>query len=323
MRWILMSLLVLSGYPAFAKDHKIGFLLSTMQEERYRIDKESFERALKKKGATMLFESSNNDPNLQEEKAKKLFDQGIEVLVIQAVDNQRALSIVKSAKDRKVPVIAYDRLIRSPDLALYVTQDSCKVGRLQAEAAIAAKSGRGNAVICMGQKDNSVADEITRCNEESLKHSDIKVMLKDNHDSWSPEQCEATVLKALKIGPVDIVLANNSGMAAGAVQALKTAGIAGQVFVAGADASTDACIFIKDGVQSFDVLKAISPLAEVAASSAVDIADGKALANSQKNSSGVPTIVTMVEGFDRTTMKKVLTSAYAEGWEKTVKKCGL
>ena len=97
---------------------------------------------------------------------------------------------------------------------------------LQAEAAIAATGGKGNYVLLAGQAGHSVATEITRGYEDTLApyvaRGDIEIVMKQNHSAWSPEQALKTVEDALTRtgGHIDAILANNSGMARGAVQAI-------------------------------------------------------------------------------------------------------
>ncbi|HBQ20574.1 MAG: hypothetical protein A2Z91_07305 [Deltaproteobacteria bacterium GWA2_38_16] len=276
-----VSLLILSlvciplTLSALPKKVKIGFILSTMQEERYQKDKTIFEETAKSLGADVIFESCNNNEQTQSAKVENLLSQGVQALVIQPVNSDAAGSFVNLAHDDKIPVIAYDRIIKNADLDFYVTQDSFKVGVLQAEAAVKATHGKGNYVVLMGQSGHSVAQEITNGNLSVLnKYPNIKVVVQQSHASWSPSESMATVENALTKykNKIDAILANNSGMAHGAVQALKEQNLLGKVFVAGADADLSAIRNIVSGHQQFEVLKAIKPLAEAAARTAVQLA---------------------------------------------------
>src|SRR5665647_632706 len=100
--------------------------------------------------------------------------------------------------------------------------------------------------------------------------------MKQNHSAWSPEQALRTVEDALTRtgGKIDAILANNSGMARGAVQAVSAAGLT-KVFIAGADADAANVNFVCQGKQSIEVLKDIQPLAKTAADVAKQLLDGK------------------------------------------------
>jgi D-xylose transport system substrate-binding protein len=257
---------------------KIGFILSTLQEERYAKDKALFEKKAAEMGAEVVFAAANNSEQEQLSKVENILSQGVKVLVIQPVNSNAASSFVNLAKKDNVKVIAYDRIINNAPLDLYVTQDSYRVGVLQAEAAVKATNAKGNYVILRGEAGHSVANEITRGVEDTLKkYPGIKVVVNQAHAGWSPDAAMKTVENALTVqkNNIQAILANNSGMANGAVQALTEQKLTGKVFVAGADADLTAIKNIVADRQQFEVLKAIEPLAYAAAEAAVKLAKGE------------------------------------------------
>lgn len=274
--------LLISIQVSFAKEIKIGFLLSTLQEERYQKDKKYFEDEAKRLGAEVLFYSSDNSEQVQVKKMENLLTKGVDVVVVQPVNSNAASTLVELAEENKVPVIAYDRIINNANLAYYVTQNSKEVGRLQAEAAVKATKGKGKYVILSGQSGHSVAMAITQGAKEVLaKHPEIEIVVEKFHQGWSPSLAMATVENALTKhnGKIDAVLANNSGMANGAVQAVTDFDkkLDGKVFIAGADADLAAIKNLVKGSQQFEVLKDIKLLAETSAQLAVSVAKKEAI----------------------------------------------
>ncbi len=279
---------------AEAKKVKIGFVLATMNEERYVKDRNYFEDAAKAAGADVEFASADDKVEVQTSKVETLLAKKIDVLVIQPVNGEAAGSIVAMAKKDNVPVIAYDRIIKNADIDLYVTQDSFKVGVLQAEAAVAATNGKGNYIILMGEAGHSVADEITRGNLSVLeKNPAIKIVVKQNHPGWSTALALSTVENALtkNHNNIQAILANNDGMALGATKALEEQKLTGKVFVAGADADLTAVKNIVDGKQSMTVLKGIKPLAEAAVAAAVKIAKKEIPVSDSKINNGMKDVL--------------------------------
>ncbi len=277
-----------------AKKVKIGFVLATMNEERYVKDRNYFEEAAKAAGAEVEFAACDDKVEVQTSKVETLLSKKIDVLVIQPVNGEAASSIVAMAKKDNVPVIAYDRIIKNADIDLYVTQDSFKVGVLQAEAAVAATKEKGNYIILMGEAGHSVADEITRGYMSVLeKHPAIKVVVKQNHPGWSTEKALSTVENALtkNHNNIQAILANNDGMALGATKALDEQKLSGKVFVAGADADLTAIKNILDGKLSMTVLKGIKPLAEAAVASAIKIAKKEVPASDTKINNGLKDVL--------------------------------
>ena len=315
----LIALLVVLGAAApgckkAGDGPQVAFLLSTLQEERYQKDVKYFEARAKQLGVTVTTLAADNDNAKQIAQVEDALTRGAKVLVIQPTDSQAASTYVKLAHERGAKVIAYDRAIVSKDLDYYVSHDSYRVGVLQAEAALAATGGKGKYVILSGQAGHSVAAEITRGYDDTLApyvaRGDIEIVTRQNHSSWSPEQALRTVEDALAKsgGHVDAILANNSGMARGAVQALDAAGKTG-VFVAGADADAANINFVCEGKQSIEVLKDIEPLAETAAEVAAKLVKGEAPAAGATvtlDGAQVPVAAVRVEVVRKDDVKKLL-----------------
>ena len=76
--------------------------------------------------------------------------------MILAIDNEAILPAVKKATDEGIPVIAYDRLIESPNV-LYITFNNVEVGRMMAKAIEAVKPA-GNYAFIKGDKGDPNAD---------------------------------------------------------------------------------------------------------------------------------------------------------------------
>jgi D-xylose transport system substrate-binding protein len=259
----------------------VAFLLSTLQEERYQKDVHYFEARAKELGLKVVTLAADNDNAKQMAQVEDVLNQGAKVLVIQPTDSTAASAYVRIAHEKGAKVVAYDRAIVAKDLDYYVSHDSYRVGVLQAEAALAATHGKGNFVLLSGQSGHSVATEITRGYEHTLApyvaRGDVTIVMQQNHSSWSPEQALRTVEDAITRsgGKIDAILANNSGMARGAVQAVTAAGLP-HVFIAGADADAANINFVCQGKQTIEVLKDIQPLAQTAADVAKNLVDGQA-----------------------------------------------
>jgi D-xylose transport system substrate-binding protein len=255
---------------ASSGEPKVGFLLSTLQEERYKKDQRFFEETAKKQGLSPFTLSADNDNARQLSQVEDALSRGAKVLVIQPTDSAAAGGYVSKAHAKGVKVVAYDRSIPGADF--YVAHDSHKVGLIQAEQALAATARKGNYVILNGQSGHSVAALIARGYKDALRgeleSGAIKIVMEKSHDAWSPEQALKTVEDAIAKtkGDIQAILANNSGMARGAVQAVQAAGLADKgIFIAGADADAANVNYVCEKKQSIEVLKDIKPLAEKAA----------------------------------------------------------
>jgi D-xylose transport system substrate-binding protein len=274
--------------------HKVAFLLSTLQEERYKKDQKYFEETARAKGLDAFTLSADNDNARQLAQVEDALARHAEVLIIQPTDSAAAGGYVAKAHAHGAKVVAYDRFVPGADF--YVAHDSYRVGVLQAEEAVLATHGQGNYVLLDGQSGHSVASEIARGYHETLKpyidKGAISVVVEKNNDAWSPEQALKTVEDAISKtkGKIDAILANNSGMARGAVQGVQAAGLGGKgIFIAGADADAANVNYVCEGKQSVEVLKEIEPLAREAATVAAEIIVGKGV-DAASTMAGVPVV---------------------------------
>ena len=258
---------------------EVAFLLSTLHEDRYQKDVKFFEARASALGLSVVTEAADNDAGIQLAQVQRALARGAKVLVIQPTDSTSAASYVGLAHENGAKVIAYDRAIVASDLDYYVSHDSYRVGVLQAEAALRATGGKGSYVLLGGQAGHSVTTEITRGYKDTLApyvaRGEVRIAAEQNHSAWSPEQALRTVEDALAHsgGHIDAILANNSGMARGAVQAIAAAGL-DHVFIAGADADAANVNYICQGKQTIEVKKDIELLARTAAEVARQLIDG-------------------------------------------------
>lgn len=278
---VLLTTLAVPGCKSRAAGgDRVAFLLSTLQEERYQKDKQYFEDRAAELGLDVIALAADNDNARQLAQVEDVLARGAKVIVVQPTDSAAASAYVALAHRSGARIVAYDRAIFSPDLDFYVSHDSYEVGVLQANAAIEATGGKGRYVILSGQAGHSVATEITRGYKDTLQpyldRGDIDIIAEQSHSAWAPEQALRTIEDALARtgGQVDAILANNSGMARGAVQAIEAAGLQ-DVFIAGADADAANVNFVCQGKQGVEILKDIQPLAVTAAEVAAKLARGE------------------------------------------------
>jgi D-xylose transport system substrate-binding protein len=298
--------MALFSYCGFASaGTKVGFILSTLQEERYMKDMAVFEETAKKLGAEVVFASCNNNEQTQAAQVDNLLAQGVRVIVLQPVNGDTAASLVKQANEDHVPVVAYDRLIKNAPIAAYITEDSFQVGKAQAEAAIRFTQGKGNYVILMGQAGHSVAEARTAGVLSVLKnYPQIKIVTQQFHPGWSPNLAMQTTENSLTRhkNNIQAIIANNSGMAHGAIQALEEQKLTSKVFVAGADSDLSAIRDIVAGKQNLDILISIPEMAKRAAETAIKLASGQAIKFDKVINNGlteVKTILTPIFPIDK------------------------
>jgi D-xylose transport system substrate-binding protein len=84
-------------------------------------------------GATVDYNNAQGSADTQLSRAQADLAQGDCMLVVAPVDSVASAQIVAAAKAQNVPVISYDRLIESRDLAYYVSFNNETVGKIQGQ----------------------------------------------------------------------------------------------------------------------------------------------------------------------------------------------
>jgi D-xylose transport system substrate-binding protein len=109
---VAAAVMVTSAGTAFAGDIKIGFLLKTMQEERYKRDRAAFVAKAEELGAEVIFDSANNDELTQLAKFENMLAKGADVIVLQPVNTGTAGSMVSMANSEGVRVVDVDQFFQ-------------------------------------------------------------------------------------------------------------------------------------------------------------------------------------------------------------------
>ena len=135
--WVAGALLA-ATLKALAAGPVVGVSWSNFQEERWKTDEAAIKAELARLGASYVSADAGGSPEKQIGDVESLLAKGAKVLIILAMDKDAILPALNKAKARKVPVVAYDRLIEAPEV-FYLTFDNREVGRLQAKAVLAIK----------------------------------------------------------------------------------------------------------------------------------------------------------------------------------------
>ena len=120
--------------PAAAGGNKVGIAMPTKSLERWNRDGSFLEEQFKSKGYEVKLTFSDNKIDQQVKDIEGLLADGVNLLVIAAIDGESLSQVLAQAKEQNVPVISYDRLIMQTDaISYYVSFDNYTVGKLQGE----------------------------------------------------------------------------------------------------------------------------------------------------------------------------------------------
>ena len=250
------------------------------------------------------------------------------ILVLAPHDAAAAAAIVAKAKAQNVPVISYDRLTQSNDLAAYVSFDNVMVGALQGgyiadHYANFTKSGKNTVMINGSMTDNNAllfAQGAHSKLDPLFQAGSLKKVYEQFTPDWNNATAQTEMEAALTANHnnVQIAYVANDGMANSAIAALKAQKLNGKVLVTGQDATVAGIHNILAGDQAMTVYKAIAKEASATADAVKALIAGTGLASltngaTVKNANGVaiPSILETPVAVDKT---NIATTVIADGF---------
>ena len=123
--------------PVMAEDGaaggKIGISMPTQSLERWNRDGSYLQKQFEDAGYEVELTYSDNETDRQVNDIQNLISDGVNLLVVAAIDGEALNTVMDEAADAGIPVISYDRLIKSDAVSYYISFDNYTVGTLQGQ----------------------------------------------------------------------------------------------------------------------------------------------------------------------------------------------
>jgi D-xylose transport system substrate-binding protein len=276
---------------------KVGLSFSDFATERWKIEADLMTKLLNDKGYDVIVQEANHDVKLQNDQIDNMVTQKVKGLIIIAEDGDAAATAVDKAAKAGVKVIAYDRLIKSSNIAAYLSFNNTEVGRQEALGVMTAlgipgsttwtKDNPAKIVLSGGSPTDNNAHLVRAGQMEVIQpfidSGVIKVVADQWVDNWDAATAEKMMENILtgQQNKIDGVIASNDGTALGELQAMKAQGLAGKVPISGQDATADGCNSIVKGEQTVSVYKDTRLLAPKAVDMIDALIKGQAISGTQ------------------------------------------
>lgn len=314
----------------------IGIAMPTKSSERWISDGANVVKELKAKGYKTKLAYGEDDPDQQVSQIENMITQGVDALVIAAIDNKSLNNVLQQAKDADIPVISYDRLILgTPNVDYYASFDNEKVGELQGTyiadklGLTDGKKGPFSVELFAGSNDDNNTKYFFQGAMNVLKPYMDKgqLVVKSKQTAlnqvttlrWdggtAQKRMDDLLTSSYRSSRVDAVLSPYDGISIGILSALKSDGYGSKAkpmpVVTGQDAELASVKSIIAGEQTQTVFKDLRELAKVA-SNMVDASlnDKKPEINDAKSydngSKVVPAFLLQPVSVDKTNYEKVL-----------------
>ncbi|GIM95360.1 sugar ABC transporter substrate-binding protein [Paractinoplanes toevensis] len=265
---------------------RVGVIMpDTKSSQRWKTDDPKFlKAAFDAAGVPVEIQNAEGDRANFQKIGDQMINSGIKVLIIANLDSDSGKAVIENAKANKIPVIAYDRLIRNGGADYYVSFDNEKVGKYQAYGLINCIESKNIKNPVIAELNGSSTD-----NNASLFKAGYDSQLQPKYDSaeytkgpdqsvpdWDNDEAGKIFEQMIQQQPkIDGVLAANDGLGNAVIEVLRKKGLAGKVPVTGQDATLQGLQNLLTGEQCVTIYKRIKPEADAAAGLAIKLFKGE------------------------------------------------
>ncbi len=268
---------------ASAEGELIGVAMPTQDLQRWNQDGENMKAQLEEKGYTVDLQFAGNDVATQVSQVENMIANGDQLLVIASIEGDSLGTVLATAKEANIPVIAYDRLIMNTDaISYYATFDNYLVGKTQGQYIVDAldldnAEGPFNIEMVTGDPgDNNVnfffggaMDVLQPYIDEGKLVVPSGQMTKDEvaTTNWATDLAQSRFENILSSNYADgttlhAVLASNDSTALGVINALAANYTGEYPIITGQDCDIANVPHIVDGTQAMSVFKDTRTLAD-------------------------------------------------------------
>ena len=263
---------------AAAETPTVGVLIYKYDDTYISTVRNALQTALDGK-AEVIMQDGKGDQATQNDQLDVLIEKGVNVLCVNMVDAKAASGVVEKAKAAGIPTVFFNRepdaeVVKSFDKAVFIGTNAADAGKMQGDIIkdLFDKNpeydingdGKVQYVMFQGEPDNPEAIARTKYSVEQAVANGVQMEQVGETQvcNWDTEQAQKAMeaMLAANEGKIELVIANNDGMAIGCIAALTNIGYnveGGDKFVpvVGVDATDAAKDAISKGTMSATVLQ--------------------------------------------------------------------
>lgn len=238
------------------KVDSVGLMLQDISNPFFAAMQTSMTEEAEKQGFSLNVQDGRQDLGTQNDQIDAFIQQGVDLILINAVDSEGIASGVARAQAAGITVVAVDVDASGADAA--VTTDNVEAGRQSCQALIDKLGGKGNILIVEGTPTTAPQDRVKGCEEILKDNPDVKVLARQagNNDRATGLSLTTDMLTAN--ADVDGIFAINDPEALGADLAVQQANRNG-IWITGVDGSPEAVLALNDDKSNFWATPAQDP----------------------------------------------------------------
>jgi ribose transport system substrate-binding protein len=229
--------------PAVAQDtpakiEQIGLMVQDMSNPFFAAMEKGAKEAAAEIGATLNTQDAQLDLANQNTQIDAFIQQGVDLIVISAVDQAGIAPAIERAKAAGIIVMAVDTPAVGAD-AVFQT-NAVQAGEVSCTYLFDQMGGKGEVLLVDGTPIQTIIDRITGCKNVAANYPDIKIVGQQASRNDRASGMSVTTDMLTAHPDVTGIFGMNDPSALGAVLAVEQAGKSSQIKVTGVDGSPEA-----------------------------------------------------------------------------------
>ncbi|NMB94581.1 MAG: substrate-binding domain-containing protein [Flexilinea flocculi] len=232
-------------------------------------------------GVKLTVYDGGKDPAKQINQIETAISQGIAAIIVEPASVDGIIPAVKAAREAGIPVVILNQKITDQSIAsTFVGVSNVDGGKMEMSAAVADMGGEGKVALLLGPMGSDAQIGRSEGYQAIIDESKGKVeVVYELTANWTTDEALAVVETWLSSGKeINAIVAQNDGMAMGALKAVEDAKMEDKILVYGLDATDEALAAVKDGRLKATVSQSTTLQGLKAMEAAVDLVNGKEVA---------------------------------------------
>lgn len=220
------------------KIDQIGLMVQDMSNPFFSAMDKGAQEAAAAIGASVNTQDAQLDLSAQYNQIDAFIQQGVDLIVISAVDGAGIAPAIAKAKEAGIIVMAVDTPAEGADAVIMT--NAVQAGERSCEYLFEQMGGKGEVLLVDGTPIQTIIDRISGCKTVAERYPDIKIVGQQASKNDRASGLAVTTDMLTANPDVTGIFGMNDPSALGAVLAVEQAGKSGQIIVTGVDGSPEA-----------------------------------------------------------------------------------
>jgi len=246
--WALVPVMALAGMAQAQDTTVLGVSLASDTNPFYIAMKKGIEDRAAELGWNVRIAAVDEDVVQQVDGVLDLVAQGVDGILISPIDAVATRPAYAAATEAGIPIMSIARHADTPDQTLFIAMDEHGIGRDIADWLIAAIGGEGRIAMISGPSGAATFHNLSEgFKERAAETAGVEIVFESS--GGLTRECGLNVAQDILVAHPDVdgIYGGNDELALGAVQAVASAGMLGQVTVTGMNGVPPAVAAVKRG----------------------------------------------------------------------------